>query len=47
MSTRRLTRREFLRSAALTGAGLVAASCTPAATPAAPQMIMERRVESR
>ena len=41
MSTRRLTRREFLRSAALTGAGLVAASCTPAATPAAPQVIKE------
>ena len=28
-----LTRRNFLRSAALTGAGLVAAACTPTATP--------------
>jgi len=33
MGTKRLTRREFLRGAALTGAGLVAAACTPSPTP--------------
>jgi branched-chain amino acid transport system substrate-binding protein len=32
MAKKRLTRRDFLRGAALTGAGLVAASCAPAAT---------------
>ena len=33
MNTKGLTRREFLRGAALTGVGLVAAACAPAATP--------------
>jgi hypothetical protein len=33
MGSKRLTRREFLRGAAITGAGLVAAACAPAATP--------------
>ena len=37
---KKVTRREFLRSAALTGAGLVAAACTPAAAPTA-QVIKE------
>jgi branched-chain amino acid transport system substrate-binding protein len=41
MKSKKVTRREFLRSAALTGAGLVAAACTPAATPAAPQIVKE------
>ena len=35
MSIKRLTRREFLRSAGLTGVGLVAAACAPTAGPAA------------
>jgi branched-chain amino acid transport system substrate-binding protein len=38
MSAKGLSRREFLRGAALTGAGLVAAACTP---PATPQVIKE------
>jgi hypothetical protein len=33
MSTKRLTRREFLRAAGLTSAGLVAAACAPSAPP--------------
>ncbi len=33
MSTKRLTRREFLRVAAIAGAGLVASACAPAAPP--------------
>jgi hypothetical protein len=33
MSTKRLTRREFLRAAGLTRAGLVAAACAPSAPP--------------
>jgi len=41
MSTKRLTRREFLHGAALTGAGLVAAACAPPATPPPPQIIKE------
>ena len=35
MSTRRLTRREFLRAAGLTSVGLAAAACAPSAPPAA------------
>ena len=35
MSTKRLTRREFLRAAGLTGVGLAAAACAPSAPPAA------------
>ena len=35
MDTKGLTRREFLRGAALTGAGLVAAACGPSPTPVA------------
>jgi branched-chain amino acid transport system substrate-binding protein len=38
--SKKVTRREFLRSAALTGAGLVAAACAPAATPP-PQIVKE------
>jgi branched-chain amino acid transport system substrate-binding protein len=34
MATKRLTRREFLRGAALTGVGVVAAACAPSPTPA-------------
>jgi len=34
MKAKRLTRREFVRGAALTGAGLVAAACLPTPTPA-------------
>jgi branched-chain amino acid transport system substrate-binding protein len=36
MDKKRLTRREFLRGAALTGVGLVATACAPSATPTAP-----------
>ena len=35
MDTKGLTRREFLRDAALAGAGLVAAACGPSPTPVA------------
>src|SRR3989304_10487040 len=41
MRAKRLTRREFLRGAALTGAGLVAAACAPPATPPPPQIVKE------
>ncbi len=41
MSAKRLTRREFLRGAALTSAGLVAAACAPPATPPPPQIVKE------
>ena len=40
MRAKGLTRREFLRGAALTGAGLVAASCAPPAAPP-PQIVKE------
>jgi len=36
MNTKGLTRREFVRGAALTGAGLAAAACAPTPTPAPP-----------
>jgi branched-chain amino acid transport system substrate-binding protein len=41
MRAKRLTRREFIRGAALTGAGLVAAACAPPATPPPPQIVKE------
>jgi branched-chain amino acid transport system substrate-binding protein len=47
MATKRLTRREFLRGAALTGAGLVAAACAPSPTPTeapAPEVVEVTKV---
>jgi branched-chain amino acid transport system substrate-binding protein len=47
MDVKRLTRREFLRGAALTGAGLVAAACAPSPTPAeapAPEVVEVTKV---
>jgi ABC-type branched-subunit amino acid transport system substrate-binding protein len=41
MSAKRLTRREFIRGAALTGAGLVVAACAPPPTPPPPQIVKE------
>jgi len=41
MRAKRLSRREFLRGAALTGAGLVAAACAPPAPPPPPQVVKE------
>jgi ABC-type branched-subunit amino acid transport system substrate-binding protein len=47
MDTKRLTRREFLRGAALTGAGLVVAACGPSPTPTeapAPEVVEVTKV---
>ncbi|MDH4138667.1 MAG: amino acid ABC transporter substrate-binding protein [Anaerolineae bacterium] len=41
MDTKGLSRREFLRDAALAGAGLVAAACGPSPTPPPPQVVKE------
>jgi branched-chain amino acid transport system substrate-binding protein len=41
MNTKGLTRREFLRGAALTGVGLAAAACGPSPTPPPPQIVKE------